>query len=88
MYVSSWLKRRKFVRRVAEKEARMIKNMPKKVETVAEYKKRLRLTTLRLPSSFVGKVVRSIPTRMKAAVENSPPGFFGHDLWVLLIARS
>ena len=53
----------------SEVEARMVKNMPKKVETVAEYKKRLRLTTLRLPSELVGKIVRSIPARMKAVVE-------------------
>jgi len=50
-------------------EARMIKNTPKKVETVAEYKKRLRLTALRLPSEFVKRAVCSIPKRMKAVVE-------------------
>ena len=52
-----------------EVERRMIKNAPKKVETVAEYKKRLRLTALRLPSEFVSKAVCSIPKRMKAVVE-------------------
>ena len=51
-----------------EVEARMIKNTPKHLETVAAYKKRLRLTALRLPSQFVVKAVRSIPARMKAVV--------------------
>ena len=50
-------------------EQRMFQNTPKRVETVAEYKKRLRLTALRLPAQVVSAAVRSMPTRMKAVVD-------------------
>ena len=52
-----------------EIESRVLKNTPKEVETVAAYKKRLRLTALRLPASVVTKAVASIPKRMKAIVD-------------------
>ena len=47
---------------------RMVRNAPKRVETVREYKKRLRLTALRLPSALVTKAVRAMPNRMRAVV--------------------
>ena len=46
--------------------ARMVKNAPKKVETVEGYKKRLRLTALRLPGKLIADAVRSMPDRMRA----------------------
>ena len=52
----------------AEIEKRMIANAPKRVETVSEYKKRLRLTALRLPRDIVSKAVRSIPKRLRAII--------------------
>ena len=48
---------------------RMVDSTPKHVETVAAYKKRMRLTALRLPRSLVVKAVSSMPTRMAAVVE-------------------
>ena len=42
---------------------------PKKVETVAAYKKRLRLTALCLPTAIVTKAVEAMPGRMKDIVE-------------------
>ena len=39
------------------------------VETVAAYKKRLRLTALRFSAAHVRKAVRAIPGRMKAVVD-------------------
>ena len=48
---------------------RMTNGTPKEVETVAAYKKRLRLTALRLPSAVVIKAVESIPRRMRDIVE-------------------
>ena len=50
-------------------ETRMLTNAPKEVETVAAYKKRLRLTALRLPYDVVSKAVGAIPKRMKAIVD-------------------
>ena len=41
-----------------EIERRMLVNAPREVETVAAYKKRLRLTALRLPRNVVGQSVR------------------------------
>ena len=48
---------------------RMIHNAPEHVETVAAYKKRLRLTALRLPQARVTKAAHDIPKRMHAVVE-------------------
>ena len=50
-------------------EARMVTNAPPEVETVAAYKKRLRLTALRLPQRIVSRAVASMPKRMKAVAE-------------------
>lgn len=50
-------------------EARMMKGAPAAVETVAAYKKRLRLTALRLPARVVSKAVGDIPKRMQAIVD-------------------
>ena len=52
-----------------EVERRMLKNAPKKVETVLAYKKRLRLTALRLPRDLVTRAVSAMPKRMRAVVE-------------------
>ena len=51
-----------------EVSRRMVASAPKRVETVAEYKKRLRLTALRLPRALVAKAVASMPKRMRAVV--------------------
>ena len=50
-------------------EERMLANSAEHIETVAAYKKRMRLTAFRLPSSRVASAVRSIPKRMKAVVK-------------------
>ena len=50
-------------------EARMIERAPKTLETVAQYKKRLRATALRLPTQLVSAAVRSMPSRMRAVVD-------------------
>ena len=47
---------------------RMTNGAPERVETVAEYKKRLRRTALRLPASLVTRAVRAMPARMQAVV--------------------
>ena len=52
-----------------EVQKRMLDRAPKNVETVAAYKKRLRLTALRLPSTIVTKAVEAMPGRMKDIVE-------------------
>ena len=46
----------------------MTNGAPERVETVAEYKKRLRRTALRLPTSLVTRAVRAMPARMQAVV--------------------
>ena len=46
----------------------MQNNTPKNIESVAAYKKRLRLTALRLPSAVVTKAVRGMPKRMASIV--------------------
>ena len=51
-----------------EVERRMVANAPKRVESVAEYKKRLRLTALRLPKRLVTQCVRAMPKRMRKVV--------------------
>ena len=51
-----------------EVSKRMVASAPKRVESVAEYKKRLRMTALRLPPSLVTKAVASMPSRMCAVV--------------------
>ena len=43
----------------------MTRNQPKKVESVEEYKRRLKRTALRLPSEVVRKTVRSMPRKIK-----------------------
>ena len=52
-----------------EVSARMVAGAPKHVETVCEYKKRLRLTALRLSPSVVAKAVQAMPSRMRAVVD-------------------
>ena len=47
---------------------RMIACTPKHVETVAEYKKRLRRVALRLSPTLVAKAVKAMPKRMQAVV--------------------
>ena len=47
----------------------MVDNAPKAIETVAQYKKRTRLTALRLPAAVVTKAVRAMPSRMRAVVD-------------------
>ena len=42
-----------------------MKQSPRKVETVAEYKARLRRTALDLPEELVTKAVRSMPKKIK-----------------------
>ena len=51
-----------------EVSARMVAGAPKHVETVCEYKKRLRLTALRLSPTVVAKAVQAMPARMRAVV--------------------
>ena len=51
-----------------EVDRRMVANAPADVETVEAYKKRLRLTALRLPQRLVAKCVSSMPARMRAVV--------------------
>ena len=51
-----------------EIESRMVEGAPKTVETVAQYKKRMRLTALRLPAALVTKTVRKIPDRMRSVI--------------------
>ena len=48
-----------------EIERRMVENSPKKLETVAAYKRRLRTTALRLPDSFVSKTVRAMAGKLR-----------------------
>ena len=48
---------------------RMVLNAPDHVETVDAYKKRMRLTALRLPRSLVAKTVEAMPRRMEAVVQ-------------------
>ena len=50
-------------------EALMVKKAPKRVETVEEYKRRLRRTALGLPQSYVSKCVLSMPKRMRLVSE-------------------
>ena len=50
-------------------EALMVKKAPKRVETVEEYKRRLRRTALGLPRSYVSKCVLSMPKRMRLVSE-------------------
>ena len=52
-----------------EVSARMVAGAPKRVETVLEYKKRLRLTALRLSPSLVAKAVQAMPSKMRAVVD-------------------
>ena len=52
-----------------EVSGRMVAGAPKRVETVCEYKKRLRLTALRLSPSLVAKAVQAMPKRMRAVVD-------------------
>ena len=52
-----------------EIENRMISKAPKRVESVDQYKKRMRLTALRLPRSIVSKAVRAIPKRLRALID-------------------
>ena len=47
---------------------RMVKGAPGRLETVQEYKKRLRRTALRLPTALVTRAVRAMPSRMRAVV--------------------
>ena len=49
-------------------EKRMVENAPAGRETVEGYKKRLRSTALRLPTTFLRKAITSIPSRMAAIV--------------------
>ena len=49
-----------------EIERRMAESTPKRMETVAAYMKRLRLTALRLPARIVSKSVGAMPKRMRA----------------------
>jgi transposase len=53
----------------AEIEKRVLANSPKTPETVAAYKRRLRLTALRLPAAFVRKAVEAMPKRIKAVID-------------------
>ncbi len=46
-------------------EAKMMASTPKKIETVAEYKKRLRLTALRLPRAEVTKAVGKMSSKIR-----------------------
>ena len=46
----------------------MQKNTSKNIESVVAYKKRLRLTALRLPFAVVTKAVRGMPKRMASIV--------------------
>ena len=48
-----------------EIERRVLQRAPKKVETVAEYKARLRRTALALPKELVTKAVGSMPKKIK-----------------------
>lgn len=52
-----------------EIERRMFKCAPKKVETVAAYKSRLRRTALNLPQELVTKAVHSIPKKIKEVID-------------------
>ena len=52
-----------------EIERRMINNAPREVESVSAYKKRFRLTALRLPRDLVTRAVRAMPGRMRAVVD-------------------
>ena len=47
---------------------RMVSSAPRRVETVQEYKKRLRMTALRLSPALVARAVRAMPKRMRAVV--------------------
>ena len=49
-------------------ERRMAEREPAKIETAAAYKKRLRMTALRLPQSVVRDAVLAIPSRARALV--------------------
>ena len=44
---------------------RMVQNTPKKLETVVEYKARLRSTALRLPRAVVSKAVNNMAARIR-----------------------
>ena len=48
-----------------EIERRMFENEPAKVESVEQYKRRLRATALGLPKSFVSKAVRLMAARVR-----------------------
>ena len=52
-----------------EIDRRMIEGAPKNVETVAAYKKRMRLVALRLPADLVTRTVRKIPARMRSVID-------------------
>ena len=48
---------------------RVMFSTPKHVETVQDYKKRLRSTALRLSPAVVAKAVSAMPKRMQAVVD-------------------
>ena len=50
-------------------EARVLKNTPKRVETVKEYKARMRKTALNLPRDIVTSALRSIPRRIQGMLD-------------------
>ena len=52
-----------------EVERRMATSAPNRVETVQKYKKRLRLTALRLSPALVARAVSAMPARMRAIVD-------------------
>ena len=52
-----------------EVSRRMVAGAPTRVESVQEYKKRLRLTALRVPAPLVTKAVGAMPGRMRAVVD-------------------
>ena len=52
-----------------EVSRRMVAGAPSHVETVQEYKKRMRLVALRLSPKLVAKAVSAMPTRMLAVVD-------------------
>ena len=52
-----------------EVQKRMVERVPKKLEAVAAYKKRLRLTALRLPRAIVTKAIEAMPARMKDIIK-------------------
>ena len=57
---------------------RMLQNTPKKLETVAEYKARLRSTALRLPRVVVSKAVNNMAARIRL-VKDAKGGNIAQD---------